>query len=192
MSGSAGEKKRLRLKIRMARKALPESCFRREAESLLAHLTAMPEWKAAGTVMAYAALPGEPDLVRILSEIWSSGRRMILPRCGEKEGLPCLVPCLVSGPDELSPGKWGIPEPGNSCPAVDPEEIGLILVPGIAFDRAGFRLGQGGGYYDSFLPETRGFRLGVCHSWELLPGIPKEPHDARVDAVLTERGILRI
>ena len=71
-------------------------------------------------------------------------------------------------------------------------EIGLILVPGIEFDRAGFRLGQGGGYYDSFLPETRGFRLGVCHSWELLPGIPKEPHDARVDAVLTERGILRI
>ena len=135
--------------------------------------------------MAYAALPGEPDLSPVLREILSSGRRLALPRCEGEE----IVPRLVSGLWQLSPGTYGIPEPGGDCPLVRPEEIGLLLVPGLSFDRDGFRLGQGGGYYDRFLTQTRGFRLGVCHEWELLPAVPREAHDERVNAVLTGNGL---
>ncbi len=184
----AAEKKRLRALIRKNRRALQEAFFRRESEAFLPFLSALPEWKRARTVMAYAALQGEPDLSPVLREILCSGRRLVLPRCeGES-----IIPRLVTGLSRLSPGAYGIPEPGEGCPAVRPEEIDLLLVPGLAFDREGFRLGQGGGYYDRFLPQARGFRLGVCHAFELLPAVPREAHDARMDGAMTGDGIERI
>ena len=180
-AGRAAEKKRLRALIRGRRRSLPAGFLRRESEAFLPRLSALPEWKDARTVMAYAALPGEPDLSLVLREVLSSGRRLVLPRCEGGE----IVPRLVSGLWQLSPGAYGILEPGADCPPVSPEEIGFFLVPGLAFDREGFRLGQGGGYYDRFLPKARGYRLGVCHEWELLPAVPREAHDEKVNGVLT-------
>ena len=177
----AAEKARLRARIRGRRRSLPAEFLRRESEAFLPRLSELPAWNKARTVMAYAALPGEPDLTPVLREILSSGRRLVLPRCEGEE----IVPRLVSGLWRLSPGAYGILEPDADCPPVRPEEIGFFLVPGLAFDREGFRLGQGGGYYDRFLPKACGYRLGVCHEWELLPAVPREAHDERVNGVLT-------
>ena len=79
----------------------------------------------------------------------------------------------------------GIPEPDGSCPEEDPAAISLLLIPGLAFDRKGGRLGQGGGFYDRFLPETRGLRIGVCGGDGLVERVPTEPWDEGVDALLT-------
>lgn len=92
--------------------------------------------------------------------------------------------------DELVPGAYGIWTPREDCPEILPGEIDLILVPGTAFDRRGARLGQGGGYYDRFLPRTAGFRMGVCHDFALLDRVAQQPHDQRMDAVVTPGGII--
>lgn len=181
----AEEKRRLREKIREKRRGLSRSFLDREAEALLSAVGGLAKWAEAQTVMAYAALPGEPDLTPILREILSSGRRLILPRCQGK----ALVPCLVRDLKELSFGTFHILEPGPGCPTVPPEEIELLLLPGLAFDRWGFRLGQGGGFYDRFLTKTRGYRLGICHEWELLDAVPRGRHDQRASAVMTEHGV---
>ena len=70
-------------------------------------------------------------------------------------------------------------------PAADEIPAGLMLIPGTAFDRAGGRIGQGGGYYDRYILKTRAFRVGVCHGFALMDSVPTEKHDARMDAVVT-------
>lgn len=91
---------------------------------------------------------------------------------------------------ELTPGAYGIMEPGADCPEIPPQEIDLVLVPGAAFDRFGGRIGQGGGYYDRFLAGTGAYRMGVCHDFALLGGaLPTAAHDARMDAVAAPAGI---
>ena len=77
-------------------------------------------------------------------------------------------------------------EPGPDRPVVSPGEIDLVLVPGLAFDRRGYRLGQGGGYYDRYLPQTKAVTVALCRSCFLLDAVPREEHDAPVDLVLTE------
>ena len=94
----------------------------------------------------------------------------------------------VSDLSALRSGAFGIPEPGAELPCVPPEEIGLALVPGTAFDRSGFRLGRGGGYYDRFLPLVRGSRTGLCYGAFLLTVLPRTALDVPVDSIITEEG----
>ena len=96
-----------------------------------------------------------------------------------------LAACRVTDLSRLRPGAMGIPEPDGSCPEEDPAAISLLLIPGLAFDRMGRRLGQGGGFYDRFLPGTRGLRVGVCGEAGLVERVPTEPWDEGVDALLT-------
>lgn len=93
-----------------------------------------------------------------------------------------------SGPFGAVPGAYGIPEPAADTTMVPAEEIDLILVPGLAFDRKGRRMGRGKGYYDRFLVNFTGKTIGICSL--LLPEIPTEPHDRRMDAVATDHGII--
>lgn len=180
------EKARLRSEMRAFRKSLGAEAQQRTARLLLERLEAWPPWRQARTVMAYAAVRGEPDLGAALQALWHEGRRVVLPRC-EGNRLAALA---VRGPEDLAPGCMGIPEPVEGCTAVAPEEIDLILVPGLAFDRRGGRLGQGAGYYDRFLPCTQAFRLGVAHSGCVIGRVPADPWDCRMDAILTTDGIL--
>ena len=180
------EKADLRNEMRAVRASLTVQEQRRTARLLLERLEAWSLWKKAETVMAYAAVRGEADLTPALQSLWREGRRVVLPRCEGKR----LAALAVRGPEELSPGYMGIPEPKAVCTAVDPDEIDLILVPGLAFDRSGGRLGQGAGYYDRFLPLTHGFRLGVAHAACVVGRVPADPWDCRMDAILTTDGIL--
>lgn len=91
--------------------------------------------------------------------------------------------------NDLVAGSYGIPEPDESAPAVTPAELDALLVPGVAFTRSGIRLGQGGGFYDRFIPKMRpdAPRIGLCHSWQVVDDLPAEPHDVRVTHVVTEK-----
>lgn len=100
------------------------------------------------------------------------------------------VTCL----DSLVPGAFGIPQPQKGAPAVLPQAVDLCLVPCVAADKAGGRLGHGKGYYDTFLPLLRPGSTAVlcCFSWQLLARVPREAHDVRLPLLATEQGVRRI
>ena len=81
---------------------------------------------------------------------------------------------------------FGISEPGPDCPLLSPADIDLVLVPAVCYDRQGYRLGFGGGYYDRWLEHFAGFRVGLCRSAVLQNRVPTQTHDARVDVLITE------
>lgn len=183
------ERSLLRARLRQARAARTAQEQARDAEAVCARILALPAYRDARVVMAYAAARGEIALNAVMADALAHGKALALPLCigpGEMQAR------RVTDAAQLRPGRFGIPEPDEDCPLVAPEDIGLVLVPGVAFDARGGRLGQGGGYYDRFLPKTRALRVGICPETALLDSVPMRAHDMRMDAIVTpKRTILR-
>jgi len=181
------DKRTLRESMRAMRKALSAQEQLRASGALCERILSFAPFREAACVMAYIACRGEIDLAPVIGEILEQGKTLALPRC---EAGGRLTARRVASLSRLVPGTFGLMEPAQDAEIVPPEEIGLILVPGTAFDRDGFRLGQGGGYYDRFLQHTDAVRVGVCHDMALLERVPREAHDIRMDAVITPSAMI--
>jgi 5-formyltetrahydrofolate cyclo-ligase len=187
------EKRRLRAELRALRRTLDASALARAARRLEGTAATLPALAAARTVAGYVACDGELDVAPILDAARARGARVALPRCRADAGLE-LVP--VAAGERLAPvgARGRVPEP--SGPPCDPAALpspALVLVPSVALDRSGLRLGRGGGDYDRLLPVLRagGWTIvGVCHAAALRDALPVEPHDVRVDAILTDDGLI--
>lgn len=174
--------------MRAARRRLAETEQQAAAQAVFALLSEFEPYRSAKCVMAYMACRGELDLGPVIRDVLERGKTLLLPRCEPGRQLTARK---VVGNDDLSPGAYGLMEPNADCEIADPKQIDLILVPGAAFDRIGGRIGQGAGYYDQFLPETDGLRVGICHGFALFERVPCEIHDIRMDTVITPGGIIR-
>jgi len=135
-------------------------------------------------VACYAALPDELPTAELFEYLWSAGRPVYLPRIRGR----LLEFAPITSEDDLAVGVLGIREPAERCAEVSLAQGDLALVPGLAFDRAGRRLGRGGGYYDrTFPPSAPAPRLiGMAFACQLVSTLPEEPHDRRVVGLLTE------
>ena len=155
-------------------------------------LAALPEYAHAGTVMLYVDLGSEVRTRQFLPTAWNDGKRVVVPYCvGEQLGLFCL-----EGIDELAPGTLGLLEPraelrGRADRQADVSWLDLIVVPGVAFDRRGGRLGQGKGYYDRLLRQVRpdATLVGLAFECQLFAEIPMLPHDVHVHKVISEEAV---
>lgn len=154
-------------------------------------LFTLPVWRQARTVLAFAALPDEPDTAPILRRAWQEGKRLLLPRVA---GPGRMEWAAAEGPEGLRRGAYGILEPAADLPAQPPEPLAapLALIPCLAVSRDGVRLGRGGGYYDRFLAHYKGERLLLCPAALVWPAVPGDPWDAALSPaeILTEKGIL--
>lgn len=166
--------------MRQLNRALDSRQRLRASAAIFSAVERLPEFRAARTVAVFAALPDEPATDEVLAR-WASTRRVVLPRV---EG--DAMRFYACRPDALVFGAFGILEPQGErlCPA---GEIDLVVCPGVAFTADGRRLGRGRGYYDRYLgdPAFRGFRVGVCYAHQLVDDLPVEPHDVRMDRVIT-------
>ncbi len=181
---TAEEKRTLRAGVRRALAALPAEERLESDRALRVRFLARNEVGQAQTILLYAGMGGEVDTAPLLSALLRAGKRVALPRC---TAAPGEMEARLIGPDTaLVRHRLGMLEPGEDCPLLPPEALDLILVPGLAFDRRGYRLGQGGGYYDRFLPRCAGKTVALCRERFLLPAVPREEHDRPVDLVLTE------
>ena len=173
-------KKEIRERMRRLNRALDSRQRLRASAAIFSAVERLPEFRAARTVAVFAALPDEPATDEVLAR-WASTRRVVLPRV---EG--DAMRFYACRPDALVFGAFGILEPPGErpCPA---GEIDLVVCPGVAFTADGRRLGRGRGYYDRYLgdPAFRGFRVGVCYAHQLVDDLPVEPHDVRMDRVIT-------
>ncbi|MFA5890918.1 MAG: 5-formyltetrahydrofolate cyclo-ligase [Actinomycetota bacterium] len=158
------------------------------AERLIERLLAMPEVAEAERVLAFVSVRSEVPTGRLLQAVLASGSVLLLPYVADDGALQAAE---VESLDELEPGYRGIPEPRSRF-ALHPAEASVIVLPGVAFDERGRRLGHGGGFYDAFLRESPVVpRIGICFEVQVVPEVPVEPHDERVDAVVTENRVIR-
>ena len=145
-------------------------------------LSNWPLWQASVAIAAFSALPGEPDAL----DQWPHDKRVALPRVSGAE----LKFHWVARREELQPGRFRILEPAEETPEAG-NDFDLILVPGLAFDLRGGRLGRGKGFYDRFLASVHGPLAGVCFEDQIVCEVPTEPHDLRMDFVVTPSAIFR-
>lgn len=132
----------------------------------------------------YAPLPHEVNLLPLLEEF--PQHRYAFPRCMPDHQLEFR---LVATPEQdMQPGAMNIPEPAPHTPAVAPEDIDILIVPGVAFTRDGQRLGYGGGYYDRYIPRCSKARiLALAFEEQLVDTLPTEPHDLRIPGLIVAR-----
>jgi 5-formyltetrahydrofolate cyclo-ligase len=167
----------------------------REAASALARtrLKAQPLWQEAQRILFFAPLPEELDVWPLLGDAFSAGKGVALPRfAAESSGYEaCIIRDLAV---DLQVGHFGIREPKAGCARLTGERLDLILVPGVAFDLQGRRLGRGKGYYDRLLTALRGSvgrtlalptACAVAFDEQIVDEVPAEPHDVRMDCILT-------
>ena len=182
------EKAELR-KLWMKREAgLPEKYIAESNAGIIRNLFSLQEFHDAETILFFYSIWSEPDTHEMIRRAFDFGKTVALPKTYPKG---VMTARKIKGFNELTPSRFGIPEPDESTPVIGPDELDFIVVPAVAFDRDGYRLGHGAGYYDKYLSLTRAFACGVAREKMLVPCVPREKHDVRVNCIVTEKEILR-
>ena len=149
----------------------------------------LPAFNSSKCVLLYASKGGEVHTDGIMQSALSFGKKVCLPLTfKEKKSLEIYE---AKSLEELSLGAFGVREPSHQPECrVSPDEVDLVVVPGVSFDRRGHRIGYGMGYYDSLLPKIKGKKIGLAYSFQLVELVPNEPHDVAVDIVVTEKEVI--
>ena len=163
------------------------------SQRICATFAALPEYAAAKTVLFYVDVRSEVRTRHYLSTALTHGKKIVVPWCNDQGELELFH---LESVDELTIGMYRILEPPSelrSPPAkqVTPQELDLVMVPGVAFDRTGARMGHGKGYYDKLLQHARHDAPLVALAFEcqLFPEIPTAPHDIFMDKIITEKAV---
>ena len=169
------------------RKGLSEEAVREKSRKIKKKLFELPEFKKAGTIMFYAAKGKEVRTEEMIKESLKMGKRVAVPigKVRERD----LIPSFLTDYGELAPGAYGILEPREEHRRLVPlKKLELIIVPGVAFDRQGNRLGWGGGFYDNFLGRIPSGvpRLGLAFELQIVESLPIGEEDIPMDGIITE------
>ncbi|MCA9432713.1 MAG: 5-formyltetrahydrofolate cyclo-ligase [Candidatus Omnitrophica bacterium] len=186
------DKNDLRRLLRERRKSLSTSLREKKSGEIAQTLLSHPAYRQARTLAVTYPVGSEVDLLPLIQQRLSNNEPVCLPRTLDRGRMEFHR--VGTSLEELKPSKLGIPEPAdNPETLIPPEEIDLLIVPGVGFDPKGNRLGQGGGFFDRYLPRLpeRTPRLAVAFEIQIVPSIPSGPHDLPVQEVLTERTIYR-
>ncbi len=162
-----------------------------EEDWVNAAIQASPEWHAAQTVLVYKHKPPEFSVVGLTNGALRVGKRVAFPRVADQAS-GRLSLHEVGGWADLAAGAFGIMEPRPSCPVVEPEDLDLAIVPGLAWTRQGARLGWGGGFYDRLLPGLKCPTWGVGFNVQVLGELPVEEHDRGVQRVWSAASVMEM
>lgn len=181
----------LRRAVRDAVRSLGEEARREQSARACAHALTWRPLSAAGVVLAYWPIPGEPDTRPLIQELVGRETTVCLPRVDWDNHR--IVPVPVGDPErDLGPPERGVRQPRADLAPLDPNRIEAVVVPGLAFDETGARLGRGGGFYDRWLADRPDHRatIGIALACQVVGRIPTAAHDQHVDAVATPGGLI--
>ncbi|GAA0383232.1 5-formyltetrahydrofolate cyclo-ligase [Bacillus horti] len=186
-------KQQIRLEMIQKKKQLPNSIFE-QYNSLLHEWLYMSEaWKKAPHVALYYSVEKEVDTLKIIKQAWLENKPVYLPKCNRED--KTLTFYRVDSFEQLETVFYGIPEPiPEQCESISVEELRFIIVPGLAFDHAGFRIGYGAGYYDRTLEQTdpAACLVGLVFPFQLyLNRLPIDQHDRSVQLIYTIDGVIQ-
>ena len=184
MTEPRNAKAQLREQVRARVKNLSPSARSGGSLALCARLREQRLWQQAKAVLLFAPLPDEPDIWPLLSEALAANKTV---------ALPCFVPNrntyvarrVVDLARDLVIGKFGIREVAELSPEMELNQLDLVLVPGVAFDARGGRLGRGRGFYDRLLAAVRGTKCGVAFDEQVVNAVPVGPLDVPLNCILT-------
>jgi 5-formyltetrahydrofolate cyclo-ligase len=154
------------------------------AAQVVVSLASRPEWARASSVLLFAPLPDELDAWPLVELALMAGKTVALPAF-VPETNSYAARQIVDGARDIVLGKFGVREPADACVEVPLNQLDLVLVPGLAFDARGGRLGRGKGFYDRLLAGVRGTKCGVAFDEQLVDAVPVGPHDIRLNCILT-------
>ena len=176
------QKKELRKGIRRRKRAFSAEALREMSLFVCERLLSEDRLKDANTIMMYYPLGDEVDISPLIEKMANEGKRVLLPQV---TGDTSMVLRHYTGKGDLTEGAFGIMEPCGEL-FTDYRAIDIAIIPGMAFDKNGNRLGRGKGYYDRFLPHLSPdiYIIGVCFPFQLLDEIPTEEHDKKVNIVI--------
>ncbi len=185
MNNPPADKKAIRMQVIAARDAMPLDQRAAASSHVCESIIASTPYQNATTVLAYASFGSELDTITLLERILADKKNLVMPRVDKASQQLQLHRVLHL--HELVAGVWGIREPIATSEIVLPNAIELIIVPGAAFDRAGFRIGYGKGFYDKLLLAVNpaSTRLSAAFDCQMIDAVPNEAHDQRVDIIIT-------
>lgn len=181
-------------KVILARKdLLTKEEQAKKSEAIHRRLLSLPAWKEATFVMIYVSFGSEVTTEYLIKKALAQGKEVAVPYCYREER-KLIASKIYEYPGDLIPRTWGILEPRpESLRPIDPRHIDLCLVPGVAFDISGNRLGYGAGYYDGFLPCLRAGtpKIALAFEIQIVDTVFATPRDVPVDLIITEARIIR-
>lgn len=189
----AESKAAIRKRLLTRRRAMAADEIRQKSLNILHRVFSLKAWLSARRILLYLPINGEVDTWPLLRTVWAERKTALLPCC--RSGEPGIMDIFeVQNEEQLKPGYCGIPEPDRSCcRLVEACAPDLAVIPGVGFDRQGYRLGYGGGYYDRFLAgrsATQTLVAGLAYELQLVKTLPRDPWDMPMDLIITEAGIL--
>ncbi|MFY9217874.1 MAG: 5-formyltetrahydrofolate cyclo-ligase [Tepidanaerobacteraceae bacterium] len=181
------DKSKLRKEILEQRLRLPLHDVEQKSEIIMSILFSTDAYKQAKVVMFYVDMRNEVMTKKAIMDTVAQGKRLVVPRVKKGYGLLAIE---IKSLDELEPGTFGVLEPPER-EEIPLDEIDLVVVPGVVFDKNGYRIGYGGGFYDNFLPKlkTDAKKIAVAFEMQMIEQIPYEGHDVRMDKIITEKGM---
>ena len=180
-------KKELRDKYKLLRSEISESEKKALDGAICSHTISLASFRFAETVLMYAPMGSEIDVLPIARYALECGKRVAFPRCNKADHTMDFK--YVSSLDELRVGEYSILEPDESAESVSDFSRSICIVPALVFDRAGFRVGYGKGYYDRFLGGYGESKLGLVYSDFILDRVPRGRFDRHVDILVSEKGV---
>ncbi len=181
------DKARLRKDILSRRDSLTRDSKEAKDSLIRERITGLPEFTSARSVLLYASFRSEADTIGLIRYCLQNNKVTVLPKVNNGE----LLLYRINKMDELLPGNWGIPEPFvPEDRRVDVRDVDLVIVPGSAFDEQGNRLGYGKGFYDKLLKSKRSPAIALSYEDQIVPALPAESHDVRMDKIVTDKRII--
>jgi len=178
-------KDEIREKILEKRSKLEKSKIIEKGNLVKEKLFSLEEYKKAKTVMFFVSFRKEAYTQDMIKEALKD-KIVVVPKVKKFE----LIPCRIKDFLELATGYSGVLEPVR-IDEVDLNDIDIVLVPGIAFDKRGYRIGYGKGYYDNFLKNVRALKIGLCMDFQIVDNIPEKEWDVKMDVVVSEDRVIR-
>lgn len=182
-------KQLIREEVSRTREDQGEDLINNRSSSIMQKVFSLSDFVNANTIFFYISFRGEVKTLEIIEEALSIGKRVVVAKVDkENKG---LILSEIESLTELEPGFLGILEP-KEIKEIKPEELDMVLVPGIAFDEKGNRVGYGKGYYDRFLRKIKNVPfIGLAYEVQMVNNIPSDKHDISVDKIITEERVIK-
>lgn len=183
------EKRRLRKEYRAAYTQLQPGYIAESDKGIFENVSKLPEFLSASVIFTYYSIDAEPDTHKIIDLALKLGKIVTLPII---RGNGIMDAGIIKSLAEIGDGAYNIPAPAEDSEIISPDKINFAVIPALVFDRDGYRLGQGGGYYDRFLSAAGFFTAGIARSKFFVESVPRQAHDVPLSCIVTENEIARL